>query len=381
MKKKMVYIAVALVVVLVIAAAAGKKKSKPEEAAKPDEGISVQTQTVKAQEVESFIDATGNLTAKNRAEVRSEVSSVIREVHVRDWVKVNKGDILAKIDSEEVAAAAAKAKAAAETAKAAYLEAQTYQNRAEREYERMQNLSRSGLATRQQMDDAETDRAAAKAKVASALAQVRAAEEDFRQASVRLGKTVITAPISGTLAARNANVGDMPGGDNSPALFIIVDDSIFDLNVSIPTVDIAGVGVGSRVEFTVDAFPSKVFDAKVAHVNPQVDSADRSVKVNIEVKNEENLLKSGFFVKAKIYTGNKIQAILLPQSAVFGTNTAERKAKIYVVENGTAKLKEVFTGSTYNGLIEITDGLKDGEQVVIRGGFTIKDGDKVSVGK
>jgi len=380
MKKKLIYIAVAVLAVAVIAVMSGRKKDKQEEV-KADNGISVETSVVNPQVVESYVDATGNLTAKYSADVRSEVSGKVREVYVKDWVKVKKGELLARIDSDEIAATAARTRAAAENAKAASLEAQTYLNRADRELVRMQNLKQAGLATQQQLDDANTDMAAARARVASAQAQTAAAQEDYRQASIRLGKAEITAPISGTIAARNANVGDMAGGDNSAALFSIIDENVYDLNVSIPTVDIAGVGVGSRVEFTVDAFPDKVFDGKVAHVNPQVDTADRSVKVNIEVKNDENLLKSGYFVKAKIYTGEKNSVFLLPQSVILGNDNAARKAKVYVVKDGIANLKDVSVGHVYNGMVEITGGLENGDSVVTRGGFTIKNGDKVSVGK
>jgi RND family efflux transporter MFP subunit len=366
MKKKLILIAVAVAAVIVIAALAGKKGEKKAETTSSD-GVAVETAVVNSQEIESYVQSTGNLTAKYSAEVRSEVSGKIREVYVQDWVKVQKGERLAKIDADEISAAAARAKAAS-------LEAQTYLNRAERELARMQNLKQSGLATQQQLDDATTDRAAAKARAASA-------EEDYRQTAIRLGKSDIIAPITGTIAARNANIGEMAGGENSAPLFVIIDETIYDLNVSIPTVEIAGVGVGSRVEFTVDAYPDKIFEGKVAYVNPQVDSADRSVKVNIEVRNEEKLLKSGFFVKAKIYTGNRSRVFLLPQSAILGNNDAEKRAKVYVDENGTAKLKDVSVGNTYNGQVEIKDGLKDGDSIIVRGGFTIKDGDKVSVEK
>jgi len=380
MKKKIIYIAIAVLAVIVIVALSGRKKDKQEEV-KSDSGIAVETSIVNAQEVESYVESTGNLTAKYSADVRSEISGKIREVYVNDWVKVKKGELLARIDSDELSATAARAKASAENAKAAYLESQTYLIKADRELVRMQNLKQSGLATQQQLDDANTEMAAAKARVSSAHAQVAAAQEDYRQAAIRLGKSDIVAPISGTIAARNANVGDMAGGDNSGTLFSIIDESIYDLNVSIPTVDIAGVGVGSRVEFTVDAFPDKVFEGKVAYVNPQVDTADRSVKVNIEVKNNENLLKSGFFAKAKIFTGNKSMVFLLPQSVLLGNDNAARKAKVYIVKDGIAVLKDVSIGHVHNGMVEVTSGLNDGDNVVVRGGFTVKDGDKVSAGK
>lgn len=379
MKKKLIIAGLVLVVILVFAALKGVKKEEVE--VKKDEGISVEIQKAVNVSVENYVEATGTLEPKFSAEVRSEVSGVVRDVFVTDWVNVRKGQPLARIDSEELKAYVSKAKAAVESAKAQSAEAQTYLNRAERELERVQNLKASGLATQQQLDDAGSEATAAKAKVRAAAAQVSAASEELNQISVRLSRTDIKAPISGTVSARNANVGDMAGGENSAPLFVIIDESIYDLHVQIPTVDIAGIKVGNKTDFTVDAYPDRIFTGKVSFINPQVNSSDRAVSVNISVLNSDSLLKSGYFVKARLYTGDMHDAFLVPQSALIGNDVVNKKAKVYVVENGTAVLKDVSTGKTGSGTVEILSGIKEGDSVVVRGGFTIKSGDKVTAVK
>lgn len=379
MRKKLLIAGVVIVVVMALFLSKGEKKEAV--AVKQDESTAVEIQKAVNLSVEDFVEASGNLKPKYSAEVRSEISGVIRDVYVTDWVHVRKGQPLARIDSEELKAYVSRAKASVAAAKAQSAEAQTGLNRAERELERVKNLKASGLATQQQLDDAESEASAAKARLMAASSQVSAAQEELRQISVKLSRTDITAPISGTVAVRNANVGDMAGGENSAAMFTIIDESVYDLNVQIPTVDIAGIKVGNRVDFTVDAYPDKVFSGKVSFINPQVNASDRAVSINISVLNTDSLLKSGYFVKARIYTGDTHNAFLVPQTALIGNDVAAKKAKVYIVQNDTAVLKDVVTGKTGNGTVEIISGIKEGESVVVRGGFTIKNGSKVTAVK
>ncbi|MGE4319215.1 MAG: efflux RND transporter periplasmic adaptor subunit [Deferribacterales bacterium] len=370
------------IVLLALIAVAVMRHKAPEKAVTAEQdATAVEVMTAETKKIESYIDATGSLTAKYSADVRAEASGVIREVFVSDWVAVKKGQALARIDSEELRAAAGRAEASVKTAQAQYMEAKTYMTRAERELTRVKNLKESGLATSQQLDDAVTEADAAKAKTVSAQAQIKAAQEELNQINVKISRTNIVSPINGTIAARNANVGDMAGGENSAALFTIIDESVYDLNVQIPTVDISGISVGGRVDFTVDAYPDRVFTGKVAHINPQVNTGDRAVSVNITVPNDDRLLKAGFFVKAKIYTGVVTDAILIPQTALIGNDVTAHTAKVYVAKDGIAEMKEVKTGRTGGGNVQILSGLADGEQVIFRGSFTVKNGGRIQVAK
>lgn len=171
MKKTTIITGIVLLALIAVAVMRHKAPEKAETA--EQDATAVEVMTAETKKIESYIDATGSLTAKYSADVRAEASGVIREVFVSDWVAVKKGQALARIDSEELRAAAGRAEASVKTAQAQYMEAKTYMTRAERELTQVKNLKESGLATSQQLDDAVTEADAAKAKTVSAQAQIK----------------------------------------------------------------------------------------------------------------------------------------------------------------------------------------------------------------
>ncbi|HXC93883.1 MAG TPA: efflux RND transporter periplasmic adaptor subunit, partial [Geobacteraceae bacterium] len=221
---------------------------------------------------------------------------------------------------------------------------------------------------------------AAKARVESARAQIRVAEEDFRQTKARLAKGLVSSPIDGIVAMREVNVGDLASDAAAgKPIFRIVDNRLLNLTVTVPSVDSARVKVGQPLNFTVDSLPGRTFTGKVMFVNPELSAADRSLKVIAEVRNMPELLKGGLFAKGRIVTGERSNVILVPRSAISGLDLASGKGIINTVSDGVAKRIEVGTGSASGEMIEVVSGLKAGEQYVVRGGFNLRDGDRVTV--
>ena len=136
--------------------------------------------------------------------------------------------------------------------------------------------------------------------------------------------------------------------------------------------------VGQPLEFTVDAIPGKTFTGRVMFVNPELSAADRSLKVIAEVRNDAELLKGGLFVKGRILLGTRTGVIQVPRSALAAWDTIARKANLFVVEHDTARLRAVTTGAVTGEQVEVAAGLKGGERYVTRGGFALKDGDRVT---
>jgi RND family efflux transporter MFP subunit len=293
---------------------------------------------------------------------------------------VRKGQPLARIDLAENEALVKRAEAAIETARANLAQAQVTATRAERELARMLKLKEAGLATQQSVDDASSEAAAASVRIAANLAQTRVAEEDLRQAKARLAKGLVSSPIDGVVALREVNVGDLTS-DAAVAkpIFRIVDNRLLNLTVTVPSADSARVKVGQPLEFTVDSLPGKTFKGRVMFVNPELSSADRSLKVIAEVKNVPEELKGGLFAKGRIVAGRRSGVLQLPRNALSAWDMATGKANVFVVEGDTARLRKVETGMAAGDLIEIVGGLKPGEKYVTRGAFNLKDGDKVAV--
>jgi multidrug efflux pump subunit AcrA (membrane-fusion protein) len=115
------------------------------------------------------------------------------------------------------------------------------------------------------------------------------------------------------------------------------------------------------------------------YVNPELSSSDRSLKVIAEVKNTPELLKGGLFAKGRIITGERKNVLLLPRSAIAGLDLTARRGEVQTVADGIARLKEIEAGSISGDFVEVTKGLQPGEEYVVRGGFNLREGDRVTV--
>ncbi len=346
---------------------AGKADAAP--AAAPTAGRPPVAVTVARVASGTFVDdiaVVGTLAPKFAADVKSEISGTVAAVFVTEWVTVRRGTPLAKLEtSEEVAVI--------ETLKAAVAQAKVGESRARREYERAQQLKQFGLITPQAFDDAQSAVEAAEAATAAANAQVRAAE-------TRLQKASIAAPMDGVVAYRGVSVGDrvenMGGGG---PMFRIVDNRVLDLTVSVPSSRLAGVQVGQSITFTADALPGRTFTGKVMFINPEIDEASRSAKVVAAVDNRDGALKGGMFAKGRIVVASRDAVLQVPREALLSWNLEQRTAEVWVVTGDQVEKRAVTTGASTDGTVEVLTGVRAGEQVVTRGGFNIRAGDRVAV--
>ena len=202
--------------------------------------------------------------------------------------------------------------------------------------------------------------------------------EELRQASKHLSKNVIVAPLNGVIVQRNINVGDLASdGTTGPPLFRIVDNRILTITATVPAATMAMLAVGQALRFTTESLPGQEFHGKILYINSEVNTADRSVKVKAEVQNSVEALKGGMFVKGRIVTSERPATIFVPRIALSTWDTMAGTAKLFIVAEGTARLREVQTGATLDDKVEIVKGISVGEQYITRGGFTVKDGDRV----
>jgi multidrug efflux pump subunit AcrA (membrane-fusion protein) len=139
------------------------------------------------------------------------------------------------------------------------------------------------------------------------------------------------------------------------------------------------VRVGLPLTFSTDAIPGETFTGKVMFINPVVNESDRSVKVTAEVKNVSEQLKGGLYVKGRIVTGKRTGVLRVPRGALLSWDVAGKKGDLFVVKGEIANRRTVQTGAVMGDFVEIIFGLATDEQVVVRGGFNLKEGDRVNV--
>jgi len=268
-----------------------------------------------------------------------------------------------------------RAGAAVEMARADLLQARAALARAQRELARLEELKASGLATRQSLEEAQTEREVAAARVEAAAAQLRSADFDNELVHTRFAKTVITAPIDGVIAQRGVNVGDLVGeAGSNRVLFRLVDNRLLDLKVTVPAGHAGGLKPGMPLTFTTAGFPERVFEGRITYINPSVNSVDRSLQVLAEVPNDPVVLRDGMFVEGQILFRERAGVLQVPRGAMVSWEMESGKGTIFVVEGGIAKLRPVRTGSVAQERLEIVEGLAAGDEVISGGGFNVRDG-------
>lgn len=328
--------------------------------------VAVSVAPVVAGEFVDEINVVGTLGPKFVAEVKSEVSGTVAAVFVTEWVSVRKGMPLARLDTSEELAVI-------DTLKAGVAQARVAEAKARREHERAVQLRQFGLITPQALDDAKSAVEAATAAVALAETQVRAAE-------TRLQKSTILSPMNGTVAFRGVSVGDRVEnmGGNAP-MFRIVDNSLLELTVSVPSTHLADVKVGQSIEFTTDVLPGRTFTGKVMFINPAIDEASRSARVIAEVRNGDGALKGGSFVKGRVVVASRTGVLQVPRDALLNWNLEAGTADVLVVRGDQADARQVKTGRSDGVSVEVLSGVQAGDRIVVRGGFAVRPGDRIVV--
>ena len=328
--------------------------------------VAVETATVSPGALQETIAVVGALTPKFQAEVKTEYSGTVTEVLVTEWVRVAKGTILLRFDAREP-------EAAAKAAKAARLQAEVGATRGRRELERAQELKAAGLATQQNLDDA-------KSAAEAADAQLSAAQAQEEMAVARLSKCVIRAPMDGVVAARTVNPGDFIENMGSPRpMFRIVDNRRLELTVQVPSSKISQVQIGQPLSFVADAVPGRTFAGQVSFINPTADETSRAVRVVAVVDNADEALKAGLFVKGAIVTGARQGVLMVPRSALASWDPMAKTGFVFVVDGDKAQRQAITTGVVTDDAVEVASGLAGGQQVVTRGAFNVRDGDRVTV--
>jgi membrane fusion protein, multidrug efflux system len=354
--------------IALIGSAACSKASNGVEATAGRPPVAVGVAPVTQADLAEAVEVVGTLAPKFSTDVKSEVTGVVTEVYVTEWVPVKRGARLARLDTRET-------EAGIDALKAGEAQARVGESRAKREYERAQQLKQFGLITPQALDDAKSAVEAAEAATAAARAQIKTAE-------ARLAKSFITAPMDGVVALRGVSVGDRVEnmGGNSP-VFRIVDNRLLELSVSVPSAHLALVRVGQPLDFTTDTLPGRTFTGKVSFINPALDEATRSAKVIAEVRNADGALRGGAFAKGRILLATRPGVVQVPKEALQNWDLDARTADVFVVAGDKAQKRAIKIGKTNTVSVEVLSGVQPGEQVVTRGGFALREGDRILVTK
>lgn len=212
-----------------------------------------------------------------------------------------------------------------------------------------------------------------KAEVESAKSRVKQARSALLSTELLLKETYIRSPITGVVAVKNMEAGEMVKEDS--VISTVMDISSVFISMNLNERDITKVKNGQKVKFTVDALDrNREFIGKLDTLSPVLDTKTRSVEVKGIVHNAGSVLLPGMFARAVIDTGISVKGILVPKSSII--NHENGRNEIFLVKNGLIVKENIVTGNSYGEEIQIIEGVKEGDKIVVSGLNSVYQGMK-----
>ena len=356
--------AAALAVLVAALSSAACSKSKDAQADEPVPPVQVGRENigiVAVARIESGPQISGSLAPEREAAIRAELGGQVLQVAVEAGQRVSRGQLLVRIDDAGVRDTYLSARSGVTAARSAA-------ELAERELQRMKTLAEAGAIAEREVERARSANASAQSQLSDATARLTLAQQQLDNAR-------ITAPFSGVVSERPANVGDVvaPGAP----LVTIVDPSSMRLEASVPAEELASVRIGAPVSFSVTGYGDRSFTGKVTRVNPTADPATRQVRILVSIPNAGNTLVGGLFAEGRVSTEAR-EAPVVPQSALDQRGTSPAVIRI---RNGTAERVPVQLGISdrIKETVEVRDGLAPGDTILLGAARGITEGSRVRV--
>ncbi len=342
---------------------------------RPQQTLAVEVITARKGQIEERIVLVGNLLPISQTEVRSRVDGYILSLPFDIGDRVSIDDTLCQLDDAGQQEALEQTKATLDAAKAQLGVQKSELNLAEKNFAREETLSLTGAGTEQQLETSKANLEIAKSKVQLELAHVAEAQANVSALEVVLKDFQLKAPISGFVANRTADIGDLAKPD--APLMQIVDLEKVRTTVHIIEKDYRKVAVGQKATVTVDAYPQQTFHGKVTRIAPVLDQETRTASVQIEIENSKLLLKPGMYARVSLNSEQSKSAVLVPLAAIVEIND---RPYVYLVGSNTlTEMRQVRLGTTDGRIVEIVEGIAADEQVITLGNRLIQPGQEVIV--
>lgn len=415
MKKKTLTLIIISVIVLIIILIVGKKNGW---FGKSGNFKQVEITKIEPLTIIETVPATGKIQPETEVKLSSEVSGEIIELPVKEGQQVKKGDLLVKINPDLYQSGLNRSLAALENARANHNQTKATLKEAEANYERNKTLFEKGIISKSEWDQAVSAYEVAQANSESAYFNIQSANATVSEAKDNLARTTIYAPIDGTISRLSAELGERVVGTQQMAgteIMRVANLNSMEVEVDVNENDIVKVSVGDSAIVEVDAYLKREFKGVVTEIanSPETElTADQvtnfKVKVRILPESYQDLLKGksenyspfrpGMTATVDIITEQKEDIIAVPISAIVikSDTTANQKSTaaktsdekfecVFVKEGDEAKLRVVTTGIQDDTNIEISTGLKEGEEVITGPYNTVtkslKQGDKIEAEK
>ena len=318
----------------------------------------VDVDTVKTGRVVEVRESVGTVRAFESITVTARVAGTIKEIRFEEGQAVKAGDVLVQLDADERRAEIEQAIAEANRANA-------LKNEIAIKLDRAQALSKTGAGTGAQVDDLTAQVKSLDSSLASAQAQRKAAE-------ARLEELTIRAPFAGRVGTRSVSLGAYI----SPGTRVTSLDDLtrIRLDFAVPENLLDRVKAGQTVNATSSAYRGRVFTGVVSTIDTRVDQATRTIRLTAEFKNPDEALKPGMFLSVGLQVTTKDDAVLIPEEAIVSEGLRQL---VYPVKDNKVERRVIHIGQRQNGKVEVLEGLRPGESIVVLGVQRVRPGAEV----
>ncbi len=381
-------------------------KTDPKANASETPSVPVKVHKVATGKISNRIANSGKISPVEEIAIIPKIPGRVAAVPFDIGQQVKKGEVVLRLESTDIAAQVAQAEAGLALAQASYAkqkagtrpeqvemtraqvaQAQANFSNAEVNYTRMKNLFTEGAIAQKDLDGAKLQYDLYQAQLTSAKeqlrivqtgettetfkisqAQVRQAQATVDLARVSLANAVVLAPLAGVISQRNIDPGEMA----SPALTALSIVNLQEMRVegNVAEADINHVRVGQEVTVKIDTLGNAKFTGKIVMVSPVADTRSKAYPIKVTIPNSDGALKPGMFATVEIVTASRSDALVVPADAVVEKSGAK---VVYVAQDGKAMERAVEIGLSDEGQVEIKQGLKAGEYLVVAGQQLLND--------
>ena len=319
------------------------EKDESEEEAPP---VPVETSRPVRGDVYAVYSGTAPIESFAEADVIAKVEGEVREILFEEGDEVKAGQVLARLDGDRL--------------RLELNESRARLNKMKRDFERNQELRDKGLLSEGDYEKLRYD--------------LEALEASFNLASLELDYTQIRAPIDGVVSERYIKVGTtIRIGD--PAFRVTSFDPLV-AYLHVPEREYRQIRAGQPVAIDIDALAGQRVAASVTRISPIVDPETGTFKITIEIRDGERRIKPGMFGRVSIVYDHHEDVLQIPRGAIVEYRGEQT---VFVVEDGKAVRRTVQTGYGYNGMVEVTDGLLETDEVITVGQVGLKPDATVAV--
>ena len=332
------------------------------------------------------LNATGYVVAQRKAAVASKATGRLEWLGVREGSVVRENEVLARLENKDMMAALQQAQANVALTQANLEQGEAEMRDAQRALDRSRDLLQKNFVSAAAHDVAVARHEKARAVINGLKASIAVAQANVRAAQVSVDQTLIRAPFDGVILTKNANVGDVitpfsSATGSQAAVVTMADMNTLEVEADVSEASVGKVKAEQPCEIQLDALPGERFRGVVTRTVPTVDRAKATVNVKVRFVDKDVRILPEMSAKVAFLSKETPEAERAPRTVVSLAALVERDGRkvVFVVREGKAVQVALQTGAAYGEALEVKQGLKPGDKVVLKPSEKLRDGTAVSV--